>query len=454
MTEERTKVLLSYPDHIGAEKKHLPDTHKKDEFNPYDVKMCAQAGIPIEKFFEGFDIAEPNKKKMRAAFLKSKVWPANTTIKIGFLSTPSSQVKRTRLYMLRKEVDINGVSLPLDPLQETIDELPIIDAVIKVFQERIQPIVNLKFKFFDENNNLLNPNVCDMRIDFDHTNGAWSLLGTECLQERDKTKATMNLGWFDVPTTCHEILHALAMVHEHQNPKGNKINWNIKRVQEWAEKTQGWDVETTNLNIIERYKMDEINGSTFDPLSIMLYFFPGSIVDDENGQCCGDGTSQNLMFSPYDVLYLNYTYPHSKTNLTPVQFTVKFFNDVFNKQVDPDDLQKQLDGKSVPVIIDDKKIIAANAVQNNDTKIISDSPQTKPQTTTDIFTKRMLNNLNIVKEKIENKDPLAIIIIILLIYLLFRNKNSVFAILKSSVDLILVAVALLVIYFVMTQTKK
>jgi hypothetical protein len=268
MTEERTKQLLSFPDHVGDNKQHLPDNHtNKESFNPYDVKMCAQAGLPVEKYFEGFD----ETKKMRAAFLKSKVWPANTTIKIAFLSAPSSRVKRTKLWMLKKEVDINGVSLPLDPLQETIDDLPIIDAVIKIVQERIQPCVNLKLKFYDDDNNLINPNVADIRIDFDSTNGAWSLLGTECLQERDKTKATMNLGWFDVPTTIHEFCHALAMIHEHQNPKGNKINWNIKRVHEWANKTQGWDAETTNLNIIERYKMDEIKEFVHRLLEIPLF---------------------------------------------------------------------------------------------------------------------------------------------------------------------------------------
>jgi hypothetical protein len=133
------------------------------------------------------------------------------------------------------------------------------------------------------------------------------------------------------------------MVHEHQNPKGKAIMWDKPRVREWANKTQGWSEETTNNNIIERYKMDEINGSTFDSKSIMLYFFPGDLVlDPETGKCCGEGTNQNLMFSPYDVLYLNYNYPHKKTTMTAEQFTVKFFNDVFNQQVDIEDLKKQI----------------------------------------------------------------------------------------------------------------
>ena len=118
---------------------------------------------------------------------------------------------------------------------------------------------------------------------------------------------------------------------------------NKKRVLNWARTTQGWDANTTNSNIIERYSMDEINGSTFDPKSIMLYFFPGDLVlDEKTNDCCGKGTQQNYQFSPYDVLYLNNTYPLSNATLTPEQFTVKFFNDVFNQKVDAEDLSQQL----------------------------------------------------------------------------------------------------------------
>jgi hypothetical protein len=427
-------------------KEHSPVVSKEESFNPYDVKMCAQASIfNAEYYYEGYDDA--SKRKMRAAFLKSKVWPSNTTIKIGFLSVPSNRVKRTKLWMMKKQVDIDGVSLPIDPLQESIDELTIIDAVIKVVQERLQPIVNLKFKFYDDNNNLINPNVADIRIDFDSTNGAWSLLGTECLQERDKTKATMNLGWFDVATTLHEFCHALGMIHEHQNPKGNKIKWNVKRVQEWANKTQGWDLETTNLNIIERYKSNEINGSTFDPLSIMLYFFPSSVVDDENGECCGNGTSQNLMFSPFDVLYLNYTYPLTKTSLTPVQFTVKYFNDNFNKQVDPEDLERQLN--NIPFNDDNKN---KNLTTSNNLIVNEDSK--KPEKIeegekTHIDFKIMMNQLQeFINKKLKKIDFVTILFIV---FIVFYFKNIVIQTFEKLNDNIGYVFILIVILYIMKQ---
>ena len=325
-------------------------TKADDDFDPYSVKMCAQAGLKsaddeVQKVAEDTPSADAkaNPKRMRAAFLKSKIWPAHTTVKIAFLKEPPENLKRTDVDFMEKTVDQEGNSLKLDPLQKQVGDLPVKDAIIKTVTERLQPIVNVKLRFYDDNNELYNPNVADIRIDFNRFGGAWSLLGTECLTVKNKAEATMNFGWFDVPTTLHEFCHALGMVHEHQNPKGKAILWDKPRVREWANKTQGWSEQTTNNNIIERYKLDEINGSTFDSKSIMLYFFPGDLVlDPETNQCCGEGTNQNLMFSPYDVLYLNYNYPLKKAKMTSEQFTVKFFNDVFNQQVDIEDLKKQL----------------------------------------------------------------------------------------------------------------
>lgn len=378
---------------------------KSEPFVPKLVKMCAQAGLPpktksVKKVMkkESSDGKAPkdNKKKatrMRAAFLKSKIWPANTTIKIGFMRDPDPELPRTDVDIMEKTVDAEGNSLKVDPLQRAVADLPIKDAIIKTITERLQPIVNVKLMFYDENQQLINPNVADIRIDFDEFNGAWSLLGTECLTVKDKKECTMNFGWFDVPTTLHEFCHALGMVHEHQNPKGKTILWDKERVREWAKSTQGWDKETTDSNIIERYKLDEINGSSFDSKSIMLYFFPGSLVLDPNTQqCCGTGTNQNLMFSPYDVLYLNYNYPLKNSTLTSEQFTVKYFNDVFNQQVDIDDLKKQLDStraedsggagdKSKTSSKGLKKKVAANALKpDSDTASSNDKAETpKPK---------------------------------------------------------------------------
>ena len=37
-----------------------------------------------------------------------------------------------------------------------------------------------------------------------------------------------------------------------------------------------WNEQKVRLNVINKYSVDQINGTMFDPDSIMLYFFPAS----------------------------------------------------------------------------------------------------------------------------------------------------------------------------------
>jgi len=342
-------------------------------------------------------------KKVRAAFLKSKIWPADTTINIGFLTKNSyTKTPRTSTAVLKKTVDRNGVLLKLDPIQEEIEDMSVRDAIIYTVMKRFNdivypeykpasvtvdpnykpmPLVNLKFNFFDPTDpsrkTLFNPNLADIKIDFDPTGGAWSYIGTDTLEAK-KGEESMNFGWFDVPTVLHEFGHAIGMVHEHSNPNGKPINWAVCHVTKWASESQGWDAETIKENIVEKYKVDQINGSEFDPRSIMLYFYPGNVLckDEANKEApditlgdvencftgckkvkgeivacntgldkCnmpGKGTTQNLRFSPWDVLYINNIY-RPESSMTPEQLTVKFFNDNYGEQITSDDLTKQLE---------------------------------------------------------------------------------------------------------------
>jgi hypothetical protein len=100
----------------------------------------------------------------------------------------------------------------------------------------------------------------------------------------------------------HEFSHALGMLHEHQNPRGG-IQWNKPLVYEWAQQTQGWDHETTDTNILDSYSENQITGSIFDPMSVMLYFFPPELTLNNQG------TSQNFRYSDTDKAWLNAQYP-------------------------------------------------------------------------------------------------------------------------------------------------
>jgi hypothetical protein len=59
-----------------------------------------------------------------------------------------------------------------------------------------------------------------------------------------------------------------------------------------------WDEATTRHNILRKYKVDQINGTDFDPDSIMLYFFPASWTLN------GIGTKANEVLSAMDTAFV------------------------------------------------------------------------------------------------------------------------------------------------------
>ena len=89
--------------------------------------------------------------------------------------------------------------------------------------------------------------------------------------------------------------------------------WDKNKVFEWAKENQGWSEDTTKENIINKYDKKLINGSSFDPLSIMLYFFPASLTTNNKG------TQQNFRLSGEDVLWIHNTYPRD-TGISPEKF--------------------------------------------------------------------------------------------------------------------------------------
>lgn len=254
-----------------------------------------------------------HRMKLQAAFFSKKIWPKNSKIIIAFLDN-GDNIRRTSY----------SASDIIDPLQKKIDEefeagnlsgtnMTIIKAVKKIVNERIIPLVDIDIKFID------NVKKANVRVSFDPNGGAWSLVGTDHLEK--KSGATINLGWFDVATTIHEFCHMLGMIHEHQNPNNEKghIHWDKPALFEYMKNTQGWTEATTNTNIINKYDKSTINGSDFDPLSIMLYFFPQKLTTN------GVGTKQNLKYSGLDVLWIHNTYP-KQGGLTAEEFYKNVYN--------------------------------------------------------------------------------------------------------------------------------
>ncbi len=158
---------------------------------------------------------------------------------------------------------------------------------------------NLKFDFN-------NAPDAEIRIAFDANDGAWSYVGTDN-RGIPTNQPTMNLGFLDGGTAGLEFGHAIGLAHEHQNPAGG-IEWNEATVlRELAGPPNNWDEATIRHNVLRKYTVDQIKGTTFDPHSIMLYFFPGSWVKS------GVGTKANEALSAVDKGFIASAQAYPKT---------------------------------------------------------------------------------------------------------------------------------------------
>lgn len=256
------------------------------------LRICVEKLLPHEQHIHKEHQKQGNSEhhiaRLRAAFFAAKVWKNHTTIPVAFIEN-GDEVEWTPTPELKP---------PLDPIEDKIRKLSPIEAVKTVIKERIQPIVGLRFVFVDKADDAL------VRIGFDPEKGSWANLGTDCKHTKKKER-TVNYAWLDAGTIMHEFGHVCGMIHEHQNPRGNTIDWNKKAVFEWAKRTQGWDKKTTETNILNKYDIKQINGSQFDPNSVMLYFFPASLTLNHKG------THMNVRLSELDVEWLNKMYPNN-----------------------------------------------------------------------------------------------------------------------------------------------
>jgi hypothetical protein len=69
-------------------------------------------------------------------------------------------------------------------------------------------------------------------------------------------------------------------------------------IRECAKSPNFWGEETTRHNVLRKYSVDQINGTDFDPKSIMLYFFPASWTLN------GIGTDANEVLSRLDKEFI------------------------------------------------------------------------------------------------------------------------------------------------------
>ncbi len=118
-----------------------------------------------------------------------------------------------------------------------------------------------------------------VRIAFANT-GSWSYIGRAVLTI-PKAEPTMNIGW-DISqnndTGIHEIGHTLGLPHEHQNPNAG-IVWDEEAVYaSLGGPPNNWDRAKTYHNIIRKIPRSTVQGSNWDPNSIMHYPFEAGLI--------------------------------------------------------------------------------------------------------------------------------------------------------------------------------
>jgi hypothetical protein len=157
-----------------------------------------------------------------------------------------------------------------------------------------------------------------IRISFSADPGSWSAVGTDCLLTKyfPKNKPTMNFGWLQDDTddveyrrvVVHEFGHALGCIHEHQNPKGG-IQWNEAAViAAFSGPPNNWSDDEIRQNVIDKYSLDQLNATTFDKKSIMLYPFPKQLIKGPPS-LAKTGTPTNTDLSTRDKSFIHTMYP-------------------------------------------------------------------------------------------------------------------------------------------------
>jgi hypothetical protein len=126
------------------------------------------------------------------------------------------------------------------------------------------------------------PAEAEVRVGFVPGDGSWSYLGRDVLGI-GQNERTMNFGWdlttpYGHTTARHEIGHTLGMPHEHQNPNAG-IVWDEEAVYAFlGGPPNNWPRETTFHNVLRKLDPGEVEGSNWDPDSVMEYTFPGGLV--------------------------------------------------------------------------------------------------------------------------------------------------------------------------------
>ncbi len=124
----------------------------------------------------------------------------------------------------------------------------------------------------------------ELRVGFMQVDGSWSYVGRDVLGIGANDR-TMNYGWdltspYGRTTALHEIGHAIGMPHEHQNPFSGLV-WDEPRVYSaFSGPPNNWSRDKIEHNILRKLDPAEVEGSPWDPDSVMEYEFPAGVIKE------------------------------------------------------------------------------------------------------------------------------------------------------------------------------
>ncbi len=249
---------------------------------------CRIPEVPVRSFAPNVNL-----NRMRLILVSEKKWVNGTPLHYYFFDKPSDG---------EKALLSDGTSQWI-PWTTTDAEKDVVRAAFKKWKD---VGIGLDFEEVSARED------AEVRIAFMRGDGTWSYVGRQILDYGPNDR-TMNFGWdltrdpAEIDTAVHEIGHTLGLPHEHQNPNAG-IVWEEEAVYTaLAKPPNRWSRQTTYWNIIRKIDPDTVQGSSWDPDSIMHYPFEAGLIREpaqyRQGLQPAGGVSQR------DVTWIRTFYP-------------------------------------------------------------------------------------------------------------------------------------------------